>query len=61
MPNYLNPGQISFEGVILQSDNSPNSSAFVDYPFSVEQNFGTKGRVPVTADTVLLVEVTIFV
>ncbi|MGO8673686.1 MAG: YdeI/OmpD-associated family protein [Capsulimonadaceae bacterium] len=49
MKTYSNPGQVTFEGPILQSTDVPNSSAFIDYPFSVETHFGTKGRVPVKA------------
>jgi len=49
MGTYSNPGQVTFDAVILQDIDVPNSSAFVDYPFSVLEHYGTRGRVPVKA------------
>jgi hypothetical protein len=49
MGTYSNPGRVAFEGIILQDTDVPNSSAFIDYPFSVQEHFGTRGRVPVKA------------
>ena len=48
MPAYKNPGPLSFEAEIYQSDIT-NSSAFIEFPFSVPDLFGVKGRVPVRA------------
>ncbi|WP_167140265.1 YdeI/OmpD-associated family protein [Diaminobutyricimonas sp. TR449] len=48
MVNYRNPGVLSFDAVIQRADVS-GSSAFVEFPFSVSELFGVKGRVPVTA------------
>ena len=49
MEKYSNPGRVEFEATILRGIDVPNSSAFVDYPFSVWEHFGTRGRVPVNA------------
>jgi small nuclear ribonucleoprotein (snRNP)-like protein len=48
MPTYDDPGTLSFDAIIERSDVS-GSSAFVRYPFSVADQFGVKGRVPVIA------------
>jgi len=48
MPTYKNPGPLRFEAEIYQSD-VVNSSAFIEFPFSVPDLFGVKGRVPVRA------------
>jgi hypothetical protein len=47
MPTFTDPGTIAFDGVLTRSSAS-GSSAFVAFPFDVEQLFETRGRVPVT-------------
>jgi hypothetical protein len=44
--NYKNPGKLSYTGKITHYQGG---GAFVDFPFSVEEKFGVKGRVPVNA------------
>ena len=46
MPNYTNPGIIEFDGVVNRTDGG---GAFVDFPYSVEELFNVRGRVPITA------------
>lgn len=48
MPTYRDPGILSFDATIERADVS-GSSAFVTFPFSVPDEFGAKGRVPVVA------------
>ena len=49
MATYTNPGLIRYETAIFQARDVPNSSAFVEFPYSVEELFGVRGRVPVRA------------
>jgi hypothetical protein len=49
MPTYTDPGPVRFEGAILHNTDTPNSSAFIEFPFSVLELFGVQGRVPVRA------------
>ncbi len=48
MVSYRNPGPVEFDAVLTRADVT-GSSAFVEFPFSVPELFGVKGRVPVTA------------
>ncbi|MEO7617440.1 MAG: DUF1905 domain-containing protein [Candidatus Saccharibacteria bacterium] len=42
--NYKNPGPIEFDATIKQN---PGGGAFIGFPFSVEELYGVKTRVPV--------------
>jgi len=47
MPTYKNPGSIEFDASIQRNTEVGNSSSFIDFPYSVEELYGVKGRVPV--------------
>ncbi len=49
MVDNRNPGSIEFDAEILRNTEVANSSAWVEFPFSVWDLFGVKGRVPVAA------------
>ena len=49
MVDYRDPGQIEFDAVILRNADVASSGAWVEFPFSVYDLFGVKGRVPVAA------------
>lgn len=48
MPTYKNPGKLSFTAPI-QTNNKSVGGSWVDFPWSVEDKYGVKGRVPVKA------------
>jgi hypothetical protein len=48
MVKYTDPGPVEFSARLERADVS-NGQAYVVFPFSVPDLFGTKGRVPVTA------------
>ena len=48
MVSYRDPGPIEFDATITKQDVT-GASAFVAFPFDVEEFFGVKGRVPVLA------------
>ncbi|MEO8456221.1 MAG: YdeI/OmpD-associated family protein [Chloroflexota bacterium] len=45
MPQYRNPGKLTFTGVINGAED--NGGAFIEFPHDVQEMFGVKGRVPV--------------
>jgi hypothetical protein len=48
MASYTDPGPIEFDAV-LQRGEAENSQAFVVFPFSAAEKFGSEGRIPVVA------------
>jgi len=46
MPTYKNPGLVEFDAVIVEGGGG---GAGVDFPYSVLEMYGVKGRVPVLA------------
>jgi len=45
MPQYRNPGQLTFEAELRSDDRS--SGTYILFPLDAEELFGAKGRVPV--------------
>ena len=46
MQAYRNPGKITFTAIIHRREGG---GAFIDFPYSIEETFGVKGRIPVNA------------
>ena len=48
VPSYRDPGPLEFDAVILRGE-AENSQTFVNFPYDVQETFGSTGRIPVVA------------